>query len=301
MVRLAFSTVACPDWTIARVARAAAYHGYHAVEFRSLGPGGAEFTCEPGMTDARKTRAILAEAGIGIAGLATGVRYDRPVWPPVLGHALGTREASVDETKVFIELGAKVGAPFIRVFAFDPPEQSARGLRAARRRIVERLRQAADGARNTGVRLALENGGAFPRGADIASLIDEVHSPDLFACYANAPAALAGESPADGARALGWRLALARVKDLRAVRGKPGVLRPCPLGAGMLPVAEFVRAVIDSSARFLVYEWDAAWLDDAVQGLADTDEALDGAARKLIELGAAGARARDGKASAVAV
>ncbi len=295
MARLAFSTTACPDWTLARVAKAAAYHGFHAVEFRSEGPGGASFACEPGLTDPAKVRAVLAESGVEIAGLASGVRYDTQVFPPVLGHALGHADASVDETKVYVELAAQLGAPYVRVFAFDPPEQTKRGMRAARRRIVRRLTLAADAARNTGVALLLENGGAYPRGADVASILDEIGSNSLLACYALAPAALAGESPADGVNALGWRLITGRIKDLKTVRGLTGVLRPCLLGSGMLPCDAFARAVSAApSAQFITFEWDAAWLADKLQ-LDDADAALAAAAKSLVGWGAgaaAGASAR---------
>lgn len=281
MIRLAFSTVACPDWTLARVAKAAAYHGFGAVEFRSEGPGGASFACEPGLTDPSKFRALLEASGVECAGLASGVRYDAQVFPPVLGHALGRPEASVEETKVHIELAAQLGAPFVRVFAFDPPEQTKRGMRAARRRILRRLTLAADAARNTGVRLLLENGGAFATGGAIASLLSEVGSDNLLACYALAPASLAGERPEDGVSALGWRLISARIKDLRTVRGRPGVLLPCALGAGMLPCESFARAVAGApSARFLTFEWDAAWLAREV-AMDDADTALAAAARAL--------------------
>ncbi len=291
MISLAYSTVACPDWTLARVAKAAAYHGFHAVEFRSEGPAGASFACEPGMTDPAKFRATLGVSGVACAGLASGVRFDAIVFPPVLGHALGHPEASVEAAKVYIELAARLGAPYVRVFAFDPPEQTKRGMRAARKRIVRRLSLAADAARNTGVRLLLENGGAFPKGADIAPLLEEAGTDHLLACYSLAPASLAGERPEDGVAALGWRMIAGRIKDLRTVRGRPGVLLPCALGAGMLPCEAFARAVAGApSAEFLTFEWDAAWLADDV-AMGDADTALAGAARSLVGWVAGGAPA----------
>ena len=88
MIRTAFSTTACPDWTLDRVARAAADWGYAGVELRSLGGGGTELACEPALTDPEKTRAMFAGAGVSIASIATGVRFDEAVFPPVVGHIL---------------------------------------------------------------------------------------------------------------------------------------------------------------------------------------------------------------------
>lgn len=278
MARLAFSTVACPDWIITRVLDAAVDHGFEGVEFRSFGCGGGEFACEPGLTAGAKVRRMFEDRGIECAGLATGLRYDHEVFPPVLGHALPADDRSVRDTKPFIDLAVEVGAPTVRIFGHDLPER-ARAGRLAKRRMIDRLRYAADAAHHTGVLLLLENSGSLPRGADVAEVLDAVDSKDLAACYSIAPAANAGEAPEVGVAALGRRLAAARVKDLAG--GKP-----CALGEGELPVAAFVGALGRSPAKWLVYEWDRAW----VPGLAAADEALPRAAKFLYGLVNGGAR-----------
>lgn len=282
MIRLAFSTVACPDWTLQRVFDSAERWGFEGVELRSFGYGGADFACEPGLTSTEKVRAHVARTGVEIAGLATGLRYDAPIWPPVLGYALGSFDAPIAATKPFVDLAVAIGAPSIRVFGFETPDGERAG-RLARRRIIDRLRLAADAVHHTGVRLLVENGGSFARGADIAELISELDSRDVAACYSLAPASLAGESPEAGVRALGRRLAAARVKDLRS--GKP-----VELGTGDLPCHDFVRAI--AAARLplcLVHEWDAAW----VPGLTPAEQAVPRAAETLYTwLAEAGALAR---------
>ncbi len=272
MARLAFSTVACPDWTIARALDAAVDHGFEGVEFRSDGYGGAEFACEPGLTDGAKLRRMFEDRGLECAGLSTGLRYDQTVFPPVLWHAITSEDRAVKDTKPFIDLAVACGAPTVRIFGHELPEKK-RANRLAKRRMIERLKYAADAAHHTGVRLLLENGGSLPRGADVAEVLDAVDSRDLAACYSIAPAAYAGEAPADGVRALGARLAAARVKDLAGGH-------PCALGEGELPVALFVEAIGRSPANWLVYEWDRAWLPE----LAPADEVLARASRALYSM-----------------
>lgn len=272
MVRLAFSTVACPDWTLDRALDAAIDHGFEGVEFRTLGYGGSEFACEPGLTAGAKVRRMFEDRGLECAGLATGLRYDHDVFPPVIGYATDANDRSVRDTKPFIDLAIAVGAPTIRIFGHTIPEKARLG-RLAKRRMIDRLKYAADAAHHTGVRLLLENGGSFPRGADIAELLDAVDSRDMAACYSIAPAAHAGEAPEVGVAALGRRLVAARVKDLAGGR-------PCALGEGELPVAAFVETLRRSPASWLVYEWDRAWLRD----IASADEALPKAAKALYAL-----------------
>ncbi|TVQ60030.1 MAG: sugar phosphate isomerase/epimerase [Phycisphaerales bacterium] len=270
MARIAFSTVACPDWTLDRVAQIALDAGYSGVELRSMGRGGTEFVCDPGLTAPGKVRRLTIHKGVEVAGVASGVHYDTPVFPPVIGHVFPHKFASIESTKEFVDIASEIGAPFVRVFPFGA--RAKRGCKALRRLVVGRLVLAADAARHSGVRLLLENGGAYPTAEEVASLVDEVGSPNLSVCYALAAAHEAGEDVAKGVRTLGGRLRMARVKDLRA--GEPR-----PLGQGDQPCEDFVRAAnAAASTQWIVFEWDKAW----VPGLADASEALPEAARTLI-------------------
>lgn len=273
MTRIAFSTVACPHLTLEHVARDAAALGFQGVELRTLGPDGAEFANEPALTSPEKLHRIFNNAGVTPLGLASGAKFCDPVLPPVLGHVIGEYHKPIAYAKSIVDLAARLSLPFVRVFAFEPPEQTARGRRQARRRIVDRLRLTADAAHNMGVRLLLENGGAFPTAHDIASLIDDVASNDLAACYSILPAAQAGEDPAEGVAALGYNLQTARIKDIRDHT-------PCPLAEGSLPCRAFVEAIRSApDCRWLIVEWDRAWLPD----LAAHTEALPIAAKRCTE------------------
>src|SRR5688572_18579331 len=95
MFKTAFSTVACPEWTLARVASAAAEYGYSGVELRTFGSGSTQFACDPALTAPEKVRSLFGAAGTEIASLATSVAFDEPVRPPVLGRAIGDYERTV--------------------------------------------------------------------------------------------------------------------------------------------------------------------------------------------------------------
>ena len=282
MIRIAFSTVACPTWTLDRVASAAEEYGFAGVELRSFGEGGGEgcrFACEPGMTAGAKVRSIFDEVGVAIAGVGSGVRFDAPIVPPVLGNLLPAREASVREGKGMVQLASSIGAEYLRVYAFELPKRESR--KSGLRRICERLYKVCDHARNRDLRVVIENGGSFAKAEDLAEIIERVNWPLLGACY-DLDAAVAGEDDvAAGAALLGSRLMAARVRDRRD--GKP-----CMLGMGELPVREFVESVRDTAAEWntspwMVFSWDRVWVDD----LAPAESALPEAARKLAEWSAA--------------
>ncbi len=283
MIRTAFSTVACPAWTLDRVVISAAEWGYAGVELRSFGEGGGAglsccpFACDPALTDPAKIRRLFAGAGLAVAGVASGVRLDARISPPVLGNLLPGREAAVRSGRAMVNLGAAVGADYVRVFGFDRPAGERRG--SALRRICERLSVLCDHARNRGLRVVIENAGGFRSASDLAEILARVGSPILGVCYDLASAAGAGDTIDASVALLGPRLVAARVSDHRGGT-------PCPLGAGELPAESFVRAVAAAgrewgTSPWVVYAWNRAFLT----GLAPAEETLPLAATLLTQWG----------------
>jgi len=254
MLRSAFSTVACPEWTLERVVESAARYGYAGVELRSFGAGSTQLACDPALTQNTKVRSLFSEAGVAMAGVASGCRFDAPIFPPVIGHVLEQSMASVHEGRHLVDVAMASGAEYLRVYAFGQPERERRGRTI--RRICERLAQVVDHAHKRGVRLVIENGGAFSRAEDIADIIARINSPLLGACYDLSAAMAAGDDPVAGVRLLGRRLWAARIKD-RDADGSP-----CMLGEGELPCRDFVHALttsLGSRDAWLVFSWDRMW------------------------------------------
>jgi len=249
----AFSTVACPTWTLDEVARRTAEWGYLGIELRTFGSGSSMLACDPALTSAARIRSDFGKAGAEPMCLATGIRYDDPISPPVIGRTfLFDQESSVRESKSAIDLAVALECPFVRIFGFEIIGQERRATAIAR--IAERLSKALDYARSSGVTLVIENGGSFSTAAELMEIIDELDHPLLAASYSLPIAQSAGENVANGVNVLGDRLVIAKVKDL-----KSGV--PCLLGKGDLGAQASVRALAASGFKgWMVYEHDAAWL-----------------------------------------
>jgi sugar phosphate isomerase/epimerase len=270
MLNLAFSTVACPDWTLPAVARAAGECGYHGAELRTFGYDSREFACDPALTDPVKLRTMFADAGVAVACIATGVSFDAPIRPPVIGRVLDT-EASIRRAKMAIEIAAQVEAPFVRIFGFEFGRENRNRALA---RIAERLALAADACRNTGVRLVLENGGDFRTSAEMIELLDRVGSPLVGASYSAAVALQAEEDPIAGAAVLGDRLWMVKIKDQDA-NGKPRLP-----GDGVVPCRGLLTSLASRGhACWAVFEWDRAWIPT----LAAAEQVLPEVARRMTE------------------
>lgn len=243
------------------------------VELRTFGEGGTQFACDPALTSGAKVREMFREAGVSVAGIATGVRFDAAVWPPVVGNLFPAREASVNEGKHMVSVAAHIGAPYMRVFGFEgTPGESKKSLF---RRVCDRLGKVCDYARNRDVTVLIENGGTFATAGDLVDIIRRVSQPQLAASYDAATAHVSGENPAAGVEMLGRWLRVARVRDQRAGR-------PCGLGTGEVPLREFLTALrrsdeLNGMDPWAVFTWDRAWVPE----LAPAEAVLPAAAKLM--------------------
>ena len=105
-MKLAFSTLACPDWTFEQCIEAAQQSGYAGVELRLL--DGEIITSALNSEQRRRVRASAARASLPIIGLDTSVR--------IAQTDPQSRSEHVHEGLALLELAHDLEAPFIRVF-----------------------------------------------------------------------------------------------------------------------------------------------------------------------------------------
>ena len=288
-MKIALSTVACSDWTLERIVTFAEEAGYEGIDHRTFGHGSTGLVYDPCLVGPGKLRGLLGAHGLESSGLATSIRYDHPVFPPVLGRVLTDYEASVKQTKSMVRVAASIECPYVRVFAFELPngERRAGGVR----RIQERLEMALTTARHTGVKLVLENGGSFPLASDIAEIIERIDNPLLTAGY-NPIAGLAfGEDPVEAVRTLGRSLSVVKLKDHRGGE-------PVAIGSGEVPLERMVGELIRGGfTGWGVVEWDRLWMKDAPD---PTGTLQASAATAYRWVGAAQAAARSDRSPAMA-
>ena len=117
--RIAFSTLAFPDATLAAAASAGRRWGYSGIELRLIDGE----LIDPAMPAARRAqvRRTLAAAGLPVVALDSSIRL--------------TGEDPGPELRRFLQLASEFQAPLVRVFggALDPPPARPDRLRAAAR------------------------------------------------------------------------------------------------------------------------------------------------------------------------
>ncbi len=247
MLRPSMSSLAYPAWTLDRLADAARDMGYLAVELATFGYGTSPLACEPAHTCPRKTLAVFDEAGVAVSSLATSLRYDQPIRPPVLGLALDDLEGPVRQGKRMIDLAAEMGCPLVRVRGMH--KQPRERLSTCARRIAGRLFKVVDHSRNTAVRVCIENAGSFPTARSLMPIVEQADLQGLLAVgYDTWTASRAGESLTDALNLLGDRIELIRI---RHDPDKPDGPRQI--------LDTLRRADLDA---WVVYELDQLWARD---------------------------------------
>ncbi|MEI8379520.1 MAG: TIM barrel protein [Planctomycetota bacterium] len=154
MLKISFSTLACPDWTWHDVVNFGPQCGFDGVEIRLLG----RETDLLKIADLRphlwpQCQQDLAQTGFRVAGLAASVRFDS-------ASAL-ERAEQIEIGRRYVEMCAALGGEFIRVFGDVLPPVGDPARSGMIRQVSEGLVELAETADAAGVQILLETHGDF--------------------------------------------------------------------------------------------------------------------------------------------
>lgn len=247
-MKVAFSTLGCPDWSWERILDTAAALGYEGIGIRGLGPHIHDVTqAEPFLPEQiEQTRAELHRRGLQVSCVDTSVAFHDPARTQEM-LASGTAHAA---------LAAQLGARCIRVFGnVVPPGQT---WQAVSRRVADGLRELASRAAALGVDVLLETHGDFVSGEDVRRIVELACHPGVGVLWdVHHTFRLAGEAPADTFRAIGPFVRATHFKDSLGTRESH---RYCALGAGDVPIRECLRLLSDAGYDgWITFEWEKRW------------------------------------------
>lgn len=249
-IRFAFSTVACPDWTIDKVADQAKAMGYDGVELRTLGEAGGKIASDPALSDPAKVRAALAAAGVEPVCLSTSAALHH--------RELGASKTEYYEIVKYMETAAAIGCPLVRIYGLNVMPGENRN--AVIQRIASRVPALAEKAVELGVQLLFENAGSFSAAKEWWWLLNLVDHPMVGMSWNVANAAAADPNERGGGMAvtmLNSRIKLVKVKDTKFGEGV-GFL---PLGEGDVNIELFLKKLRGIGYDgYISVEWDRAWL-----------------------------------------
>ncbi len=265
-LKLAFSTVACPEWTLEQVVAKAAEFGYEGIELRTLGADSTVLASDPARLGVEKAAAILRDQPVKLVCLSTSL---------CLHHRDDTAaKHALRQVREQMAVAQALGAPALRVFGNEvEPGENRRSVIS---RIAHRAAELGHLAKEHGLKLLLENAGSFCVAKDWWTIFNVAEQSRLGLAWNVANAAAAGESPAVSVPLLHHRLGLAKVKDLLVGEGTGYV----PLGEGNVGIEHFIHRLMGVGyAGYVSVEWDRAWLPT----LAPAEEYLPQARQTLLD------------------
>jgi sugar phosphate isomerase/epimerase len=249
MMKSSFSTLACPDWSLAEVVAAAASYGYDGVELRVISyeldlwklP---EFR-SPSLA---ATRAAIEDEGLVVAAVGSSACF----------HSADNQEQerNFDSALRLAEVAAGLGSPAIRVFGDRIQPGSDRRQTAAR--IADSLTRLADRLRPDSVQVWLETHGDFAAVAGVSEILAQLNSSEVGLIWDPANAfEQNGETPLILPQ-MSSRVRHVHLKDL--LRNVQGSFCYKPTGEGEFPFhAMFAALEGIGFDGFVSFEWEKLW------------------------------------------
>src|SRR5262245_17988362 len=201
--KLAFSTLACPDWSLERALEEARRWGYDSLELHLMDgqPTGLDLSSP----DRESIGRLLRDSGLGLVAADSSIR--------LLNDRL---EVEVEnELTSFLELAAECSAPLVRVFGGDAPEGFSNEDAVAKAARI--LAQTSIVAERLGVKIGLETDDSFSAAATVARVLARVPSPHVGVVWDMLHTHRMGETPEQVWDVIGPRIFNVHVKDARRV------------------------------------------------------------------------------------
>ncbi len=243
-MKLAFSTLGCPDWTLEQCVAAARDYGYDGIELRLL--DGA--VIEPGIDAGTRRRVgtVLDAAGLPLVCLDTSVKIAQP--DP------SARAAQIRDGLAMLDLAAEWQAPLVRVFAGPPPDSSEQEAIASATACLLPL---AERAHDLGIAVVLETHDAFCSSAAVMQTLAGVPAAGAGVLWDLLHPYRIGEDPADTLSRIGSRLQHVHIKDGRAPAGGGTNWDFTLLGEGTVPTRAILAMLRQAGYDgWLSVEWE---------------------------------------------
>ena len=248
-MKLAFSTLGCPNWELDQIVETAERLGYDGVELRAVA-GSLDLLDRPEFTNDQMnfTRALFADLNVEICCVDTSCTF----------HSADQRErsAQIDSAIAHAELAAELGAPIIRVF--PDTIQPGCGREETRDYIVESLLQLAERLPFE-VDVALETHGDFARAESAIEIVRLVNHPQVTLIWDVANSLSAGGSIAEAGNTVWPYLSHIHLRDARPVSDSEHWL-PVLAGTGKVSFAETLATIKSLNYDgYVSFEWEKYW------------------------------------------
>ncbi|HBF36237.1 MAG TPA: AMP-dependent synthetase [Firmicutes bacterium] len=248
-MKIAFSTLGCPDFSWTDIYSMAKDLGYDGIEIRGLGNEIFAVKAQP-FTESQLPQTIrkLAELRLEIPCLSSGCCLKF------------TEKAELNEREIsqYITLAAKLGTPYVRILADLDPQPD---LEVDDTVVLAALQRLAPVAEANGVTLLVETNGVYADTERLRKLLDQTASDAVAALWdTHHPYRFADETPGKTVQNLGAYIKYVHMKDSVI---ENGVTHYRMIGEGDLPIDDIMFALRSINYEgYISLEWVKRWADD---------------------------------------
>ncbi len=248
-MKLCFSTIGCPNWTLRDIVTAAKDLGYEGIEIRSIrnevyAPSMREFN-----QDLDKTQKLLARTGIKIAMLTSNCAL-----------ANHNDETAVERAKAYVDLAKRLDVPYVRVMSTDRPYYDGGDLQLC----TVRYREIVEYAKGTGVTPLMETNGLFVDTKLLKTFLDDIGEGGGALWDVHHPYRYNDEKIEDTIANLQSHIKYVHLKDSKIEKGKVVYKM---MGYGDIPLDETVNALKQNGYNgYHTFEWVKLWDKDLEDG-----------------------------------
>jgi len=248
-MKIAFSTLACPDFSWVDIYSMAKDLGFNGIEIRGLGAEICAVRAKPfADSEVSNTKKTLKRLGLEIPCLSSGC---------CLKFA-DKRQENIAEITEYILLAEKLGADYVRVLGDLKPTPDGYVNDGD---VIAALNAVKGAAAKAKVTLLVETNGVYANTERLCRVLDAVNSPSAAALWdMHHPYRFFGESPETTVGNLGRYIRYVHVKD--SVPDNGGI-RYKLMGEGDLPIAEMLESLVKIGYNgYITLEWVKRWAED---------------------------------------
>ena len=248
-MKLAFSTLACPDWSLQQILSIASSERYDGIELRFVENQDSLWKLPAFQgSELARTKQAISDSGISICCIDTSCRFHFP--------DATERERWVEEGVRMANLASVIGAPGIRVFGDEIQPGASR--ESTRQWIAESIHVLSERISSAGVEVWLETHGDFASSFETNRIMRDAGSENAGVIWDPANCLIeSGERPLEGAAAMNRSIRHVHIKDLRQ---SSGGWEPVLTGEGTFPLMELKHSLEQLGFQgFVSFEWEKKW------------------------------------------
>ncbi|HOK05160.1 MAG TPA: sugar phosphate isomerase/epimerase family protein [Victivallales bacterium] len=251
-MKLSFTTLACPNWTLDKITEAAIKFGYDAIDFRGYTGQIRIFELKEFNDKLDETKEKIKSCGLSVSAFSSSVN--------ACPENEEVKNNFISEIKAYTRLCDVFDTKFIRIFGGKLGNRSRlEALKDAKKFLSEIAKIAED----NNIEIVIETHDDWTSSDNLLKLIEVAASPYINALWdIHHPYRFCSESPAETWNKIGKYVKYTHWKDSKKIKSTDGKdsFKLCLCGEGDIPFAEILTVLkLGGYDGYLTFEWEKQW------------------------------------------